>query len=66
MANIADTDDRPGDGRTLEAHLDMLRIIRNSAIKDKKYSMAVEAEVARARAVGLYSDNLQKDDIEEA
>lgn len=39
---------------TLESHLDDLRMLRNAAVKDKKWDAAVKAEVARGRAAGIY------------
>lgn len=42
---------------TLEGHLEDLKRLRNAAVQDKKWAAAVQAEVARGRAAGLYSEN---------
>lgn len=38
---------------TLESHLDDLMRLRNMAAKEKQYSAAISAEVARGKAAGL-------------
>lgn len=44
---------------TLEDHLKKLEALRNLAVKDKKYSAAINAEIARGKASGLYIEKLQ-------
>lgn len=39
---------------TLERHLNDLKAIRNAAFKDKRFSAAAQAEIARGRAAGFY------------
>lgn len=41
---------------TLEKHLDDLLRLRNMAVKDAKWSAAIQAEIARGKAAGLYVD----------
>lgn len=41
---------------TLEKHLDDLLRLRNMAVKDKKWSAAIQAEIARGKAAGHYVD----------
>lgn len=44
---------------SLEKHLNDLAALRNAAVKDKKWSAAVAAEVARGKAAGLYSEKVE-------
>jgi phage terminase small subunit len=44
---------------TLESHLEDLQKLRNMAVKEKQYSAAITAEVARGKASGFYVDKLQ-------
>lgn len=44
---------------TLESHLNDLKGLRNMATKAEQYSAAISAEIARAKAAGLYTDKLQ-------
>lgn len=39
---------------TLESHLDDLMRLRNMAVKEKQYSAAITAEVARGKASGVH------------
>ena len=43
---------------TLESHLDDLLRLRNMAAKEKQYSAAITAEVARGKASGVVTDKL--------
>ena len=43
---------------TLEGHLDDLMRLRNMAAKEKQYSAAIAAEVARGKASGVVTDRL--------
>ena len=38
---------------TLESHLEDLKVLRNAAVKDKKWSSAIAAEVARGKHSGV-------------
>lgn len=38
---------------TLESHLEDLKMLRNMAVKDKKWAAAIHAEIARGKAAGL-------------
>ena len=56
---------------TLESHIKDLENIRDKALKDGKYGPAVQAEIARGKASGLYTDNINVnvsvvDEIEKA
>lgn len=56
---------------TLESHIRDLEYIRNRAVKEGKYGPAVQAEIARGKASGLYTDNINvtvsiADEIEKA
>lgn len=42
----------------LQSHLAVLAVLRELAIKDGKYSAAVQAEMARGKVVGLYIDRV--------
>jgi phage terminase small subunit len=44
---------------TLESHLADLKSLRNAAVKDKKWSAAVAAEVARGKAAGMYIERAE-------
>jgi uncharacterized small protein (DUF1192 family) len=39
---------------TLEKHLEDLMVLRNAAVKDKKWAAAIQAEIARGKAAGIY------------
>ena len=39
---------------TLESHLDDLMRLRNMAVKEKQYSAAINAEIARGKASGVH------------
>lgn len=43
---------------TLESHLNDLKGLRNMATKAEQYSAAISAEVARAKAAGIYTDKI--------
>lgn len=43
---------------TLESHLDDLLRLRNMAAKEKQYSAAITAEVARGKASGVVADKI--------
>lgn len=42
---------------TLENHLEDLKKLRNAAVNDKKWSAAIQAEIARGKASGLYVEH---------
>lgn len=44
---------------TLEKHLDDLVKLRNMAVKDNKWSAAIQAEIARGKAAGLYVERTE-------
>ena len=44
---------------TLETHLTTLAMLRDLALEAEKYSSAIQAEISRGRAAGLYTDRLQ-------
>lgn len=44
-------------GMTLESHLEDLKRLRNSAVKDRKWAAAITAEIARGKAAGLYVEH---------
>jgi len=44
---------------TLEQHLEDLKVLRDKASEDGKYSAAIQAEVARGKAAGLYRDKIE-------
>jgi phage terminase small subunit len=44
---------------TLEGHLEDLMKLRNMAAKEKQYSAAIAAEVARGKAAGIITDKMQ-------
>lgn len=46
-------------GITLENHLRDLEILRNQAVNDQKWSAAIQAEIARGRASGLYVERTE-------
>ena len=46
---------------TLESHLDDLMRLRNMAAKEKQYSAAIAAEVARGKASGVHVEKTQAD-----
>jgi len=46
---------------TLESHLDDLMKLRNMAAKEKQYSAAISAEVARGKASGIAIDKVALD-----
>lgn len=46
-------------GLTLEKHLDDLLRLRNMAVKDAKWSAAIQAEIARGKAAGLYVERTE-------
>lgn len=52
-------------GITLESHMSDLEKLRNMAAKDKKWSAAVSAEIARGRAAGLYTEKVEINDVSE-
>ena len=39
---------------TLESHLEDLQKLRNMAVKEKQYSAAISAEIARGKAAGVH------------
>lgn len=43
---------------TLESHLNDLQSLRNMATKEKQYSAAISAEIARGKVSGLYIENV--------
>lgn len=43
---------------TLESHLNDLQSLRNMATKEKQYSAAINAEIARGKVSGLYIENV--------
>ena len=45
---------------TLEKHLDDLKSLRNKAETAEKFGPAIQAEIARGKAAGLYSDGKNK------
>jgi phage terminase small subunit len=54
---------------TLEKHLDDLKSLRNKAETAEKFGPAIQAEIARGKAAGLYSDgknNGVEDNLAEA
>jgi len=46
---------------TLESHLDDLMRLRNMAAKEKQYSAAIAAEIARGKASGVHVEKTQAD-----
>lgn len=46
-------------GLTLEVHLQELADLRDASKKDKKYAAAVQAEIARGKAAGIYVDKIE-------
>jgi len=44
---------------TLEQHLEDLKVLRDKASEDGKYSAAIQAEIARGKAAGLYSEKIE-------
>lgn len=46
-------------GLTLDKHLDDLLRLRNMAVKDAKWSAAIQAEIARGKAAGLYVERTE-------
>lgn len=46
-------------GITLEKHLDDLMRLRNMAVKDNKWAAAIQAEIARGKAAGLYVERTE-------
>ena len=44
---------------TLETHLDDLQSIRDCAVAEKQYGAAVNAEIARGKAAGLYVEKVE-------
>lgn len=46
-------------GLTLEKHLDDLLRLRNMAMKDAKWTAAIQAEIARGKAAGLYVERTE-------
>jgi len=46
-------------GITLEKHLDDLMRLRNMAVKDSKWAAAIQAEIARGKAAGLYVERTE-------
>lgn len=46
-------------GLTLDAHLEELAKLRDAARQDSAYAPAVSAEVARGKAVGLYTERVE-------
>ena len=46
---------------TLEGHLEDLMMLRNMAAKEKQYSAAIAAEVARGKASGVHVEKTQAD-----
>lgn len=44
---------------TLRSHLDDLLRLRNMAAKEKQYSAAISAEIARGKASGVVTDRLE-------
>ena len=46
---------------TLESHLDDLMRLRNMAAKEKQYSAAIAAEIARGKASGVNVEKTQAD-----
>lgn len=46
-------------GLTLEKHLDDLLQLRNMAVKDAKWTAAIQAEIARGKAAGLYVERTE-------
>ena len=46
-------------GLTLEKHLDDLLRLRNMAVKDAKWAAAIQAEIARGKAAGLYVERTE-------
>lgn len=46
-------------GLTLEKHLDDLLRLRNMAVKDAKWTAAIQAEIARGKAAGLYVERTE-------
>ncbi len=46
---------------TLESHLEDLMRLRNMAAKEKQYSAAIAAEVARGKASGVHVEKTQAD-----
>jgi phage terminase small subunit len=44
---------------TLDKHLDDLMRLRNMAVKDGKWSAAINAEIARGKAAGLYVERTE-------
>ena len=46
---------------TLEGHLEDLMRLRNMAAKEKQYSAAIAAEVARGKASGVHVEKTQAD-----
>lgn len=45
---------------TLESHLDDLMRLRNMAVKEKQYSAAITAEVARGKASGVHVEKSEQ------
>ena len=45
---------------TLESHLDDLMRLRNMAAKEKQYSAAIAAEIARGKASGVHVEKTQQ------
>lgn len=46
---------------TLESHLEDLMRLRNMAAKEKQYSAAIAAEIARGKASGVHVEKTQAD-----
>lgn len=46
-------------GLTLDKHLDDLLRLRNMAVKDNKWAAAINAEIARGKAAGLYVERTE-------
>lgn len=43
---------------TLETHLKALKVLRDKAEAEGKYGPAIQAEISRGKAAGLYSDKI--------
>jgi signal transduction protein with GAF and PtsI domain len=44
---------------TLADHLESLREMRDEALADRKFAAAIQAEIARGKAAGLYVDKVE-------
>ena len=44
---------------TLESHLEDLQKLRNMAVKEKQYSAAISAEIARGTAAGVHGEKTE-------